>query len=274
MNVPNHNPGNPNMQFDSQSEIYDQRTGLGVNTAQKVAQAIHKIAEELSEKGLILEIGAGTGEIGAELFPLTPQYIGFDLSKGMLKMYQNRLDDPGRPPLVQADGNQPWPFKEASVSVFFSSRAIHQLDRQHVLNQLNRLANRDQALLILGNVKRSGDAVKTVVRKQMHQILNLYGIQEKSGQSNRKALFSAIKQQGGVAIPAITVNRWQVSHAPIDSIKSWQKVDGLAGRDIDPAMKNKILETLETQLQTLYPNLHTPIASEESYELNAIKLMT
>ncbi|MCF6204147.1 MAG: methyltransferase domain-containing protein [Methylococcaceae bacterium] len=260
------------MQFDDQADIYDKRTGLGEKTAQKIAATVNQMIKPYL-KGQFLEIGAGTGEIGYFLQDLPIPYIGIDLSNGMLEIYRQRFkEQKNRPRLIQMDGNAIWPLQNGSVSVFFSSRAMHQLDHEHVLNQLKKLAVPTSSLLILGNVKRSKISTKTIMRKEMHSLLNNFGLKEKSGQSNRNLLFDALEKQGGERLPSITASRWLVSHAPIDSIESWKNVDGIAGQAIDQKLKTKILDSLILRAKEKFTDLHLAMETEETYELNAIKL--
>lgn len=260
------------MQFDNQADIYDKRTGLGQETAQKIALSIEQMLQPYLG-GRFLEIGAGTGEIGYFLQNLSLPYTGIDLSKGMLDVYRQRFKVGEKTPdLIQMDGNTPWPVSDKSISVFFSSRAMHQLDAKHVLEQLKQLSFSPSSLLILGNVKRPKSSPKSIMRKEMHKVLNDFGLKEKSGQSNRQLLFDALELQGGEKLPPVTFSRWQVSYAPIDSLMSWEKVDGIAGQAVDLALKKEILNTLKQHAEKIFSDLHTPQETEESYELNAIKL--
>lgn len=256
------------MQFDTQAKIYDERTGLGEQTAKKVAEAITQYIPSHSQ-GHLLEIGAGTGEIGYFLQQLPIPYLGFDLSKGMLDQYIQRSSNPL---LIQCDGNQTWPFQKHSISIFFSSRAIHQLHHDHVLAQLKYLANQRSSLFILGYVKRQKDSVKATMRREMHKLLNQHGLKEKSGQSSRNELFLKIEQAGGKALPTMTVSQWQVNHAPIDSINSWLKVDGIAGRDVDKDLKKDILGQLKKSVASQYCDLEKSYPAQESYQLSIIQL--
>jgi ubiquinone/menaquinone biosynthesis C-methylase UbiE len=260
------------MQFDTQADYYDQRTGLGEDIVQAIALAIDELSAPYRD-GQLLDIGAGTGEIGFYLAKLPLRYTGIDLSEGMLAVYRARyanLSDV--PELIHTDANLPWPLPERSVSVFFSSRALHQLDHAHVLGQLARLAAPTGAVLILGNVKRSEQSAKAMMRKAMHKVLASYGLTENSGQTHRRQLFTALSQQGAVQLPPVTAARWLVRNAPIDSIKSWESVDGIAGNAVDAATKTKILDTLMETAQALFTDLSQAVESEEVYELNVIKL--
>ncbi len=260
------------MQFDQQADIYDKRTGLGEKTAQNIASALEQLTHAYLG-GKLLEIGAGTGEIGYFLQNLNIPYVGIDLSGGMLDVYRQRYEQAANiPDLIQTDANNPWPLEDNSISVFFSSRAMHQLEQQNVLDQLTRLSTSSPSILVLGNVKRDNNSAKAVMRKEMHKVLNKFGLKEKSGQSNRQQLFEAIEKQGGERLPAVTASRWHVSHAPIDSINSWKKVDGIAGQTVEPTIKQQILESLILTAESKFSNINQALETEESYELNAIKL--
>lgn len=260
------------MQFDAQADIYDERTGLGAKTAQNIATALGQMIQPYLT-GQFLEIGAGTGEIGCCLQELGIPYAGMDLSAGMLDVYRQRYQlAEDVPELMQTDANQAWPFAPKSVSVFFSSRAMHQLDHDNVLKQLELLADPAGAILVLGNVKRSKTSVKAIMRKTMHKALNEFGLQEKSGQSNRNLLFSTLEQLGGIKLAPVTASRWQVSHTPMASIQSWQSVDGIAGQAVEPDVKTQILAAVTRQAQEKFTDLEQALEAEETYELNAIKL--
>lgn len=260
------------MQFDDQADIYDKRTGLGEKTAQTIADSLNQIIKSYPG-GQFLEIGAGTGEIGYFLQNLLLPYVGIDLSEGMLDVYRKRFEHSNESPqLIQTDGNKSWPFDNNTVSVFFSSRAMHQLDHENVLKELERLSTPWASILILGNVKRNKNSVKSFMRKEMHKVLSKFGLKEKSGQSNRNLLFDVIEQQGGEKLETVITSRWQVSHAPIDSINSWKSVDGIAGLAVDQAIKNQILETLILRAEEKYNDLNQAVEAEETYELNAIIL--
>lgn len=260
------------MKFDGQADAYDKRTGFGIKTAKNIASSIEQMIQPFLN-AQFLEIGAGTGEIGFFLHNLPIPYFGIDSSAKMLSVYRKRLEKINKiPHLIQLDANTPWPLEDSSVSVFFSSRAMHQLNEEHVLEQLKKLSSSASALLILGNVKRDKKSTKSIMRKEMHKVLNEYGIEEKSGQSNRKLLFDAIEQQGGKKLPPIVAASWTANHTPIESLISWQQVDGIAGQEINDDLKTRVLESLTVNAEKIFPDLHTAVQSKETYELNAITL--
>src|SRR5262249_44340154 len=105
---------------------------------------------------------AGTGQIGQWLAHESVRYVGFDLSPGMVHLFQRRLACWGAArTLLVADGDQGWPVREASARVIFSSRALHLLPLNHVVAESLRVARPKGAMLIVGRVRRASSSLQT-----------------------------------------------------------------------------------------------------------------
>jgi hypothetical protein len=75
--------------FDAQAPGFDRRAGLPADAAISVARAVLDIAAAGPEE-LLVELGAGTGEIGQHLIgPMC--YVGIDRSARMLKLFRQKL---------------------------------------------------------------------------------------------------------------------------------------------------------------------------------------
>ncbi|HEX5499752.1 MAG TPA: hypothetical protein VFX03_11010, partial [Thermomicrobiales bacterium] len=61
--------------FDEQALLYDARAGLPPAAGAAVARAV-LAAADAGPADLVVEIGAGTGEIGADLARLAGRYVG------------------------------------------------------------------------------------------------------------------------------------------------------------------------------------------------------
>ncbi len=87
--------------FDEQAPRYDARVGLPESVAAAVASEIVACAG-LRTDDLVLELGAGTGEIGTHLARLPVRYVGIDNSAPMLQIFRAkarhtaRIIAPGR----------------------------------------------------------------------------------------------------------------------------------------------------------------------------------
>src|ERR1043165_8505472 len=110
----------PRPRFEDQASDFDERAGVGDRAAAEIAAAVRALAGH----GPIVEIGPGTGEIGADL--AAGPYVGLDSSRPMLDAFARRRPEHGL--LVQADAAYLWPVRDRAAAAVFSSRAVHLLD--------------------------------------------------------------------------------------------------------------------------------------------------
>lgn len=152
--------------FDYQAESYDSRAGLSPEICDAIAQKILAIAQ-VQPNDLIVEIGAGTGIIGEWLIQSSCEYLGLDISEQMLDIFRQKLDDKQQNwQLKQADANQVLPVPDSSTKVIFSSRTIHLLELEHIVNESFRIADRQGAVFLIGRIQRQPDSVRETMRKK------------------------------------------------------------------------------------------------------------
>ena len=260
------------LNFDNQAAEYDSRAGLTKGVPEQIAKTIEQLAPA-PINGLLLEVGAGTGQIGYCLQRLLWQYVGFDISPRMLAHFRGRFTaDEEAPSLVEADGNQAWPVADRSAGVVFSSRTLHLLDRDHVVNEVFRVATGRGTVLVTGHVERSPESVPAVMRRQMRRLLREQGYQGRSGSDSRRAIFEACQARGAEPIAPVVAARWSVDTSPLQSIRSWENKPSLAGNDVPAAVKEKVLSDLRAWATKCYNGLHQTVATDEAYVLEGARL--
>ncbi|MBC6418145.1 MAG: class I SAM-dependent methyltransferase [Prochloron sp. SP5CPC1] len=258
--------------FDEQANSYDQRVGLPEPDCQQIVQAILALTEaQLGD--LVVEVGAGTGQIGQWFAPSPVQYLGFDLSQNMLNVFRQRLNSKGKTmTLVRADGNQRWPVASATAGVIFSSRAIHLLNLEHVVEELFRVAQPARAALIIGRIQRQRESVKARMQQEMQRLLRQRGFQGRQGEQNQRQLLELCCQRGAKLIAPVVVARWTVVSTPELSIKSWEQTQGLGGTSMPLGIKQEILEELRIWGKGTFGGLEQQVESEEAYVLQGAYL--
>src|SRR3982751_6441596 len=134
--------------FDTQAAGFDERVGLPVDVCREIARKVIEHGE-VAPDDLLLEIGAGTGQIGVWLGALA-RYVGLDLSAGMLLEFARRLTgSEATGALIQADANLAWPVADGMTRAIFGSRVLHLLNPQRVADQAMRVASPRGATLII-----------------------------------------------------------------------------------------------------------------------------
>jgi SAM-dependent methyltransferase len=229
---------------------------------------------QLQAGNLVLEIGAGTGQIGYGFRATALQYVGLDLSAEMLDQFRQRLE--GEPlermRLVHTDGNQPWPVADGSTHAIFSSRAIHLMDLNHAADEVFRIAQPAGAVLLLGKVKRAKDSVKDLIKEAMQERLGETGFKGRRGERGQRQMLDLCCQRGATAIDPVQVGKWSVSSTPRQSIESWQEKEGLAGINPPEQVKQEILADLLDWAKATFGDLDRQIESQESYMIQGVKI--
>jgi len=258
--------------FDQQANTYDQRVGLPKQDCHQIVQAILCLTQ--AEPGdLVVEVGAGTGQIGQWFAHSPVQYLGFDLSEGMLDVFRQHLNSQGKnTTLIVADGNQRWPVADGTARVIFSSRAIHLLNLEHLVDEIFRVALPEGAALIIGRIQRHRESVKARMQQEMQRRLRQLGFQGHQGEQNQRQLLELCCQRGAKLIAPVVVARWKVATTPQDSINSWQQVEGLGGVEVPSGIKRRILEELQIWGKATFGQLEQQVESEEAYVLKGAEL--
>src|SRR5690606_502073 len=215
------------MLFDDQAENFDKRAGLPAGVPAAIAQAMASLLKP-SKGHLLLEIGAGTGEIGIYLSDSSGGYLGLDLSYPMLKAFRGRGGGT-KAALVQANGDSPWPIGSGKVHTIFGSRSLHYIRPELFASELARVGIGGEVAVIMGSVRREEASVKDVMRREMRRRLKARGFQGRGGRRGKMGLWQVLGERGGRELEPITVSTWAVSSSPKASLDSWESKTGLAG---------------------------------------------
>ncbi|NKB82681.1 MAG: methyltransferase domain-containing protein [Nitrospirales bacterium] len=257
--------------YDNQAETYDQRVGLRERDCRQIARKVLSLAE-VTPGDVVVEIGAGTGQIGQWFAYEGHRYIGFDLSQNMLDIFQSRMKPQDSSLLCRADGNCPWPIADAAAHVIFSSRAIHLLVLDHVVHEVFRIAKADHAILVIGRVQRQSNSVKARMKQALRQQLYDHGVPGHDGEQNQRRLIQVCCEHDAQMLDPLVVSRWSVTHTPWQSINNWQMKQGLGGINVSSSQKQVILKELKRWADQTFNGLHQPVESEEAYVLQGVRL--
>ncbi len=254
--------------FDAQAAEFDRRVGLPEEYCRGIAAAVLSLAgAEAGDR--VVEIGAGTGMMGRWFLNHPVRYVGLDLSRGMLDVFRRRAPRSPAPPLVQADGARPWPLPDGSVSAVFSSRAIHLLPLDHVVEELYRV-RRPGAACVLGWVEREPESVKHRMSREMQRRLRERGFPARTAGSRR--VLAACRERGARDLPKTAVARWPVRHTPRQSLDDWWSKEGLGGIVLPPGVQEEVLTELEAWAVEAFGGLDAARETADAYVLEGVRL--
>jgi SAM-dependent methyltransferase len=259
--------------FDAQAESFQDRAGLPAHVKREIADVIIEVCR-LGPGCTVLDVGAGTGDVGLELVTLGIGYTGIDASGAMLEQFRAEAEKMGfSPRLLVADAGEPWPVAPGSISVVFGSRSLHWLDPAHVAAQAFAAASPRGAWLLIGRVERDADSPRHRVRRAMRDLLAREGILGRSSSRSTDRLVEECVLRGGKALPRRVVTTFAVRTSVRQTIEGFRGKPGLAGMIVDDAVKARILSELTRFTTETFGNIDTLVDSTEHYVLQGVTLV-
>jgi SAM-dependent methyltransferase len=254
--------------FDGQAADFDLRAGLPAGVARRIAAAVVELAPAGS--GVLLDLGAGTGQIGEHLARGRSRYLGIDVSGPMLAVFRRKLGAGGA--LVRADAGAPWPIARGRANLVFLSRAAHLLPPAVLVEEALRVASPEGALIVFGGVRSDPESLRAVLRREMRRLLGEQGVEPRRADDSRERLVGALAERGGEILPVVTAASWSVVHRAGDSLAAWRAKSGLGGRAVTPEIQERVLRRLEDWIRERYGSLDVARDATERYELTAVRL--
>jgi SAM-dependent methyltransferase len=257
--------------FDGQAAGFDGRAGLPADAAPAVARAVLEIAAP-GPDGLLLELGAGTGEVG-QRFVESIRYVGVDRSGAMLELFSAKLvrADGARVRLLCTDANGRWPVSDGSVDVVFASRAAHLLDAEHLVAELQRVC-RPGGYFLTGRVIRDPQGVRSRLRRQRGLLLRQLGIAPRDAEETTEREFGELVARGAVRVQARSVIRWTASASPREILDEWGMMGAMGGKQLSAATRAGVLTDVESWAAHELGDLGEIATWEERYVLEGVRM--
>lgn len=255
--------------FDEQALVYDARAGIPARAAHAVATVIVDRAGARADD-LVVELGAGTGEIGVHFARLPIRYVGLDASPAMLDVFRAKAAD-SSPELIVADCELPWPLPDASASVVFASRVIHLLRPDHVVRETLRVC-RPAGLLILGRVVRDPDSMTERLRRRRLDLLRAAGITARQGEGGTRRIIEGCQNRGGESLGRDFVAEWTSVTTAGEIIADWGSRSRWGAVEVDEQRRTAMLDELRRWAKLEFGDLDRPEASPARYAIDVVRL--
>jgi ubiquinone/menaquinone biosynthesis C-methylase UbiE len=162
--------------FDRVAPSFDKHRRLPHGVPEAIRSAVFDATKTASFQPRLLDIGCGTGRIGWPFVAAGDDYIGVDLSAGMLGEFVHRAAarDGGSPRLVMADGRQ-LPFADAVFDLVLLIQVFGGLGDWRRLGSEARRVLRLSGSLILGRIAPPADGIDARMKQRLASILETLG---------------------------------------------------------------------------------------------------
>lgn len=263
--------------FDQQATHFDARAGVPPEAAQATTRTLRQLAA-LTGGNVVLDVGAGTGNVGSFVVDAGVRYIGLDVSLPMLQVFATKLTThpalDSTALLIAADADTDWPIRSGSTAIIFFSRSVHLLHLPHVVRESLRVAHPDGAFLVIGRVRRSPESIRALLRKEMQSVLSHHGIIGRKKEELHETLMTALAAHGCHVQPPgpRTVATWTVEESPAACLAAWRGKEGLAGTPLSAPVQHAVLEELERWAHARFADLDQLHPVPEHYELVVVEI--
>jgi len=230
-------------EFAAGARDFDTRAGFGDRVAAQIAGAVLEIVRPGSEDVLV-EIGAGTGEIGHHLAGASMRYVAIDASEQMLRGFVRNYAAGRDRLLVVADCDGRWPIADGCVRCVFASRALHLLDPHRLVAELSRVAA-DRFHLLIGRTQRDPEGFKERLRDRLHVALTDRGLTPPDGRSGTRERLDEWIAAGATPIAPVEAARWSITSQPADVLRAWRNKPELGGMSLSDDVRESVLAELE-----------------------------
>jgi SAM-dependent methyltransferase len=263
------------MWFDGQADAFDDTAGLAPGVGQAVARAVLELGR-WGNADALLDIGAGTGAVGAHFTEPSLRYLGCDRSLGMLQVFRRKMGPlPRHMLLLQVEGDRPWPIRDRALAVIFASRVVHHLSLAHFVREVWRVC-RPGGCLLLGRVTRAAESLPSRLQRHKRALLAEHGVRAGGGGQATQQLVAVCCEQGATPLAPTSVAMWTRTTSARQLLAGWegkpQLVSGSPGRPLDPEARMAILQALTDRARQEVGDLDRLELFTEEYTLQGVRL--
>jgi ubiquinone/menaquinone biosynthesis C-methylase UbiE len=245
--------------FDTTAPAFDRHRVLPDGVAEAIREAI------LDAVGLpaprLLDLGAGTGRIGWPFVAAGDDYVGVDLSLGMLRAFVQR----GSARVVQADG-QSLPFRDAAfdavmlIQVFGGMRGW-----RRVLAEARRVL-RSTGALVVGRTVAPAAGIDAQMKQRLATILDEMGVQRERLNARDDALRLLEETASGTRVDAAAWNAGRTPRGFLD-----RHPTGVRFAALPEAVKDEALRRLGAWAAATFGSLDSVFSEPHCFALHVFR---
>jgi ubiquinone/menaquinone biosynthesis C-methylase UbiE len=250
--------------YDVAAPTFDRHRALPDGVPEAIRAAVLEAVDASSPR--LLDLGAGTGRIGIPFIAAGDDYVGVDLSFGMLSEFKHRAAECARAPrLVQADGER-LPFADASfdaimlIQVFGGMRGWRRL-----LTEVRRVLRR-AGVLVLGRTLAPPDGLDARMKARLALLLDEIGAPADRTNSRQDAQGWLEQETRGTRLVAAT---WTASRTPRGFIE--RHGTGARFSALPAPVKEEAMRRLAAWAATAFGSLDAASVEPHEFELQLFR---
>lgn len=255
--------------YDDVAPSFDHGRAFPNGVAETIRAAI--LAAVATGRPHLLDLGAGTGRIGWPFVKAGDDYVGVDLSFGMLRAFIGRAGEARvrAPRLVQADGEH-LPFRDATFDGVMLIQVFGGMSGWRRLLAEARRVLRSTGTMILGRAVAPPDGLDACMKQRAASFLDEMGVQSKRKNTRDEAQHWLDAAAGGGARTVAAT--WTSERTP----RAFLERHGSGARfsALPAAVKDEALAKLAAWAAATFGSLDAVIREPYAFELLAFKFPT
>ena len=211
----------------------------------------------------LLDVGAGSGRIGAPFVAASDDYVGVDLSAGMLSEFAARKSAAR---LVQANGEQ-LPFRAAAFDAVLLIQVFGGLSGWRKVIMEARRVLRPRGAIVIGRTQMPADGIDARMKAQLDSILDAEG--RRQHRANARADVVAWLAANAVSRDTLTAATWTATRTP----RGFMDRHGGGARfaQLPESFRTQAMRQLGAWARATFGSLTREFAEPHSFELDVFR---
>jgi ubiquinone/menaquinone biosynthesis C-methylase UbiE len=253
--------------FDVVAPTFDRYRALPIGVPEAIRAAILS-SISASSRPRLLDLGAGSGRVGWPFVVACDDYVGVDVSSGMLREFAQRAAAHGdvSPRLVQADG-QHLPFRDATFDTVMLIQVFGGLRGWRRLIAEARRVLRPVGALIVGRTIAPPDGVDARLKQRLAAILGELG--NRSDQANARDSVEVWLKSNACSSDGIVAATWSADRTPRGFIERHRT--GARFSSLPAPVKTQALRDLGAWAAATFGSLDAVFSEPHAFELQVFK---
>lgn len=245
--------------FDITAPTFDRHRALPDGVAQAIRAAILGAIDARSPR--LLDLGAGTGRIGCAFVAAGDDYVGIDLSLGMLHAFAQR----GSARLVRADGAC-LPFRDATFDAVMLVQVFGGMRRWRAVLAEARRVLRPAGAVVVGRTVAPPNCIDAQMKQRLAAILDEMGVKADRERTREQALQALEEIAHGTRIHAAAWSEERTPRAFLDRHRTGARFAAL------PApVKDEALRRLAAWARASFGSLEAAFPERHAFELRVFR---
>jgi ubiquinone/menaquinone biosynthesis C-methylase UbiE len=249
--------------YDGLAPSFDRLRPLPPGVPAAIRRAV--LACTAAARPLLLDLGCGSGRVGTAFVDAGDQYVGVDLSLGMLLRFATRAS--AILVLVQASGDR-LPFRDAEFDIVLLVQVLSAAaDWRPLVTEASRVLRR-QGALIVGRTVAPANGIDAQMKRALARILDRMGVPPYRGQVTDEALRSL--ECAAVSSRTAIAAAWSAESTPRGFLD--RHGSGARFALLPPPIKDAAMRRAEVWATATFGSLDAVFTEQHHHELRIFHL--